>query len=435
MKRIGNVPIVPILALLLLIGSGVWWFMTFERVTEPVYSGLKGAAREDPYLALRQLLMRSKLRLEEPAVAATPATKFDNLPVGGTLLLSDRRHLLMTPQRVKTIVAWVAAGGHLIVEAEYPGRPDPLLAAFGLGRKDLVRPKPAPKAKAKSQADDDDETDDDEKDEQAQAPAPQLSKGGARRNVVITDVILPDGGRPLKVEFRAYQNLHVQSVQKADEFQLASDSLGLRLATGAHGAGRVSAMSNFDFLIYRGTFGVKKVEQQSTHLGKYDHAEMMLRLVRLHPNHATAALRLVWCQDDVSLWTWLGNHAALALASLALLLLVWLWRVVPRFGPLMPDAAPAEQKLSSHLEAVGRFYWKHMGPVEIYARLRAAFLQRLTERRPAIVVRNAAERNAQLAQLAGVRAEAVARALDQPAHSTGELIRNAVLLQRLAQKL
>jgi len=428
MKRIR---VVSIIIVLLLIAGSVWWFMTFERVTEPVYSGLKGAAREDPYLALRQLLKRSKLRLEEPAVAATPVTKFDNMPVGGTLLLSDRRHLLMTPQRVKTIVAWVAAGGHLIVEAEYPGRPDPLLAAFGLGRKDLVRPKPAPKAKAKPQADDDDETDDDKKEEQAQAPAPQPSKG----DVVITEVILPDGGRPLKVEFRAYHNLHVQNVQKADGFQLASDSLGLRLATGAHGAGRVSAMSNFDFLIYRGTFGVKKVEQQRTHLGKYDHAEMMLRLVRLHPNHATAALRLVWCQDDVSLWSWLGNHAALALTSLALLLLVWLWRVVPRFGPLMPDAAPAEQKLSSHLEAVGRFYWKHMGPVEIYARLRAAFVQRLSERRPAIVVRNAAERNAQLAQLAGVRAEAVARALDQPAHSVGELIRNAVLLQRLAQKL
>jgi hypothetical protein len=433
MKRI---PVVPIIIVLLLIAGSVWWFVTFERVSEPVYSGLKGAAREDPYLALRQLLRRSKLRLQEPAVAATPVTKFDHLPVGGTLLLSDRRHLLMTPQRVKTIVAWVAAGGHLIVEAEYPGRPDPLLAAFGLGRKDLLRPKPAPKAQAKTQADDD-ETDDG-KEEQAQAPAPQPSRGVPRRDVVITEVILPDDGRPLKVEFRAYHNLHVQNVQnvqRAGGLQFASDSLGLRLATGAHGAGRVSAMSNFDFLIYRGTFGVKKVEQQRTHLGKYDHAEMILRLVRLHPSHATAALRLVWCQDNVSLWTWLGNHAALALTSLALLLLAWLWRVVPRFGPLMPDAAPAEQKLSSHLQAVGRFYWKHMGPLEIYARLRAAFVQRLSERRPGIVVRNAAERNAELAQLAGVRAEAVARALDQPAHSVGELMRNAVLLQRLAQKL
>ncbi|MEO7727815.1 MAG: hypothetical protein ABIS45_11225, partial [Burkholderiales bacterium] len=112
-----------------------------------------------------------------------------------------------------------------------------------------------------------------------------------------------------------------------------------------------------------------------------------------------------------------------------------LWRVVPRFGPLMPETAPADQKLLSHLVAVGRFYWKHMQPVEIYARLRAAFLQRLTDRRPGIGRSSAAERNAQLALLAGVGADAVERARDQPARSVGELIRAAALLQRLSQKL
>jgi hypothetical protein len=442
-KRVG---IIPFVTALLLIACGVWWFMTFERVTEPVYTGLKGAAREDPYLALRQLLKRGKLSLEEPAAAATPAAKFDHLPAGGTLLLGDRRHLLMTPERVEKIVAWVAAGGHLIVEAEYPGRPDPLLAALGLGREELPRPKTAskPNDKAKDKAQDEvkddkatkdttndgDEPDEDEKDEMS--PEPPASKGRLRRAAEIADVLLPDDGRPLQVEFGAYQNL---KLLKLDGPQLVSDSLGLRLATGAHGAGRVSAISNFDFMTYRGTFGAKKAALQPTHLGKHDHAEMVLRLVRLHPNHAKAALRLVWGDDDVSLWTWLADHAAYALASLALLLAVWLWHVVPRFGPLMPDVAPAEQKLSSHLEAVGRFYWKHMEPVEIYARLHAAFAQRLGERRPGIVMRSAAERNAELALLAGVRAEAVARALDHPAHSVGELIRNAVLLQRISQKL
>ncbi len=431
MKRIGWVPV---LTLLLSMAGGVWWFMTFKRVTEPVYSGLQGAAREDPYLALRQLLKRSKLPLEEPAVAATPVTKFDNLPAAGTLLLGDRRHLLMTPERVQKIVAWVAAGGHLIVEAEYPGRPDPLLAAFGLSRKDLVRPKPAPKSKSKSKAESEGDTSNPSDGAKAESPAPvpQSVKGRARRAAEIAEVTLPDGGRPLQVEFGAYQNL---SVLKHEGFHLVADSLGLRLVTAVRGAGRVSAISNFDFLVYRGTFDVKEVAQQSTHLGKYDHAEMVLRLVRLNPHHAQSALRLVWGDDDVSLWQWLVDHAAYALASLALLLAVWLWRVVPRFGPLLSDAAPAEQKLASHLEAVGRFYWKHMEPAEIYARLRAAFVQRLSERRPAIATRNAAERNAQLAQLAGVRAEAVARALDQPAHSVGELIRNAVLLQRVSQKL
>lgn len=429
-----RIRILPIVTVLLAIAGGVWWFMTFERVTEAVYSGLKGAAREDPYLALRQFFRRNNIPLEEPAVAATPVVKFDNLPVRGTLLLGDRRHILMTPARVQSIVAWVTAGGHLIVEAEYPGRPDPLLTALGLGRTALERPARKRDDNADTKAETKPEADDEPQDDaEAKSGEPTANqKGGPQRVQDITAVRLPDGGRPLKVEFGAYQNLQVL---KAGGMLLSSDTAGLRFATGAHGAGRVSAISNFDWLIYRGTFDVKEVEKQPTHIGKYDHAEMIMRLVRLNPDHAKAALRLVWGDDDVSLWTWLADHAVLALISLALLLVLCLWRVVPRFGPLMPEAAPAEQKLSSHLEAVGRFYWKHMAPAEIYDRLRTAFVQRLAERRPGIVMRNAAERNAELAQIVGVRAEAVARALDQPAHSMGELIRNAVLLQRLSQKL
>lgn len=425
--------IVPLLVLLLAAGGVVWWFMTFEQVMEPVYVGLKGKAQEDPYLALRQLFKRSQLQVEEPAASATPDSKFERLPAGGTLILSDRRHLLMTPQRVREIVAWVEAGGHLIVEAEYPGRADPLLAAFGLARKDLVWPKPAGKPAAKKQDSEDKEDDEDmqdEADKRSQAPPPPTSR--TRRAPEVADVTLPDGGRTMKVEFRAYQNL---AVTTNDRWHVAVDSLGLRLATALRGKGRVSAISNYDPITYRGTFGRKEVAQQPTHLGKYDHAEFALRLVRLHPTQAQAPLRFVWCNDDVSLWTWLMEHAWLALASLAVLIVVWLARVVPRFGPLKPEPAPAEQNLSSHLQAVGRFYWKHLGPVEIYGKLRTAFAQRLAERRPGIAGRGAAERNAELAQLAGVRAEAVARALDQPAHSVGELIRNAVLLQRLSQKL
>ena len=76
-----------------------------------------------------------------------------------------------------------------------------------------------------------------------------------------------------------------------------------------------------------------------------------------------------------------------------------------------------------------------MEPPEIYATLRAAFVQRLKERRPGIAQRNPDQRNAELARLIAARPEAVARALDAPARSVGELVRNAIVLQRLSQKL
>ena len=436
---------IPIIVTLLMVAGIAWWFSTMEQVTENTYVGLKPPARDDPFLALRRLFKASNLHLEEPAVTAAPAIKFDNLPKSGTLLMGDRRHLLMTPERVRQIVAWVEGGGHLIVEAEYPGRPDPLLAALGLARKDIAWPKPGsstvkPAPPPASNSHDDDDGDEDEKNGKsdkkgAENQPPNILKGRRlQRLPEFTEVRLSDDGRLLKVEFGAYQNLEIKD-QRTGKFDTVSDKLGLRFATGVRSAGRVSVLSNFDFLIYRGTGGIKKLEDQRTHIGKYDHAEMMLRLVRLHPTHASAPLRLVWSEDDVSLWTWLREHALLAMVSLALLIVVWLWRVIPRFGPLVPELRPAEQKIASHLEAAGRFYWKHLGPAEVYAKLSSSFMQRLGERRPGIFTRKSADRNAELARLAGVNEEAVARALDHPVHNIGELVRNAVLLQRISQKL
>lgn len=425
-----RLPVAPILAVSLVMAGAVWWLMNFERVGKNVYIGLSGKTQQDPYLALRLLLKQSGLRLEEPAVGARPAQKFDQLPASGTLLLGDRRHVLMTPERVKLITAWVESGGHLIVEAEYPGRPDPLLGALGLARKAVTRGGDAKKEAAEKDAAAKPEGETDKPTGTQPSPLPPRRKPA--RNAEITEVAFAGDTRAMNVEFNAYQHLDQPAISG---YWVVTDRAGVRMVSGARGKGRVTAMSNFDFLTYRGSFDIKELSAQPTHIGKYDHAEMFMKLVRLNPQHQTAPLRLVWGDDDVSLWDWLTEHALLALASLAVLILLWLWRVVPRFGPLAPEVPPAEQKLISHLEASGRFYWKHMEPPEIYAKLRAAFVQRLRERRPGIAQRSADQRNAELARMIAARPEAVARALDAPARSVGELVRNAILLQRLSQKL
>jgi hypothetical protein len=137
----------------------------------------------------------------------------------------------------------------------------------------------------------------------------------------------------------------------------------------------------------------------------------------------------------LSLWMWLQENAWAALVSLAALLLLGLWRVVPRFGPLAPPEAAAELRLSSHLEASGRFYRRHLPIEDIHQGLARAFLQRLAERRPGIAARTASQRNAELARLAGANPQAVARALDMPATSVGDFIRSTILIKRMEQAL
>ena len=411
MKLKRRIPIVPAVISVLLTIAGVWWYANFERASERVHTGLQGKARDDPYLAAKRLLSASGIAVTETSASASASTKFDALPATGTLLLGDRRHLLMTPARVQKIVAWVDGGGHLIVEAEFPGRPDALLTALGLTRMDLVRPKPPANS----------------------APEPKSEPRRTRRPpTMITEVGLPGEARPLKVEFGAYQSL---GDPKSLAQWKAADPSGLRLVSFTRGAGRVTASSNLDWMIYRGTSDTDDPGRQPAHIGKFDNAELLVRLVRQNPAHAVSPLRLVWGDDEVSLWSWLTEHAWMAMAAACVLMVLWLWRVAPRFGPLEAEAAPAEQRLIRHVEATGRFYWKHLSPPAVYSTLHDAFMHRLAERRPGLAQRERGARNAELAQLVGARPEAVARALDAPVRSAGEFIRNTVLLQRLSQKL
>ncbi len=423
MKLKAQIPIVPAVTAVLLLIAGLWWYASFERVSERVHTGLQGKARDDPYLAAKRLLNASGIAVAETSAGASAGTKFDALPVGGTLLLGDRRHLLMTPARVSNILGWVDRGGHLIVEAEFPGRPDPLLTALGLTRMDLVRPKPAAKSSPEPESA--------QKADAEEGPRSALHRT-RRPPTVVTEVVLPGDARALNVEFGAYQGL-------GDPRSLAqwkaADPTGLRLASFTRGAGRVTAASKLDLMIYRCAGDKDDPGLQPANIGKFDNAELLVRLVRQNPGHAGSPLRLVWGDDEVSLWSWLTEHAWMAMAAAGVLLALWLWRVAPRFGPLEAEAPPAEQRLIRHVEATGRFYWKHLSPPEVYSTLHAAFIHRLAERRPGLAQRERGARNAELAQLVGARPEAVARALDAPVRTAGEFIRNTVLLQRLSQKL
>ena len=61
--------------------------------------------------------------------------------------------------------------------------------------------------------------------------------------------------------------------------------------------------------------------------------------------------------QSAGLLDWIQRDAWPAFAAAALLLVLWLLRIIPRFGPLEPDAAPPRRSLLEHLAASGRFLW------------------------------------------------------------------------------
>ena len=416
--------------LLVALGLGaVWWLYNFDRVEESRYKGLSGEARKDPFLAMKRLLEKMGVKVEERTASASSIAKFGGWAPGGTVILGDRRHVVMTKERVAEVLAWVDKGGYLIVEAEFPRRPDPLLTALGVERKPQPLrgqrggpPAGVPPGTAQP------------KDGQPKDATPAKDRDALWAESNLTDVTIPGQPRVLKAQFAPYQSM---AEPKGAALWKVENAQGVRLIHLARGAGRVTVVSNFDWMVYRGSFGARagRDTRGPTHLGKFDHAELLLTLIRLNPNYAKSPLRLIWGDDDISTWQMFATQAWMALAAFAALVLLWLWRVIPRFGPLRPEPAPAEQRLAAHLEASGRFMWKYLAPHVVYARLRDAFNKRLAERRPALIGMPPGERNAELARLISVRAEAVSRALDGPVEGANEFVRNVRLLQRLQEKL
>jgi hypothetical protein len=401
-----RIRLAPALAFLLAVGALVWWLVNFEQVPETIYSGLSGKARSDPYLAFKRLLAASGMRYDEVAPTTAPDDAFATLPRGGSLILLPRREVLMSTTRIDTLMQWVSSGGHLIVGAEPVVRRDPLLNFLGFAPEWMRAPTPS----------------------QGGRPSAQALSVTARH----VELRLPGSKRALAIEMST--PIVLKDLRNQAEWR-AGDAGGTRLLLMRRGAGRITVAADLGWITYRGTAGNADPARQPNHIGKADNAEVIIALLRLDGRAPTAGVRILGGRSELSLWRWLEANAWTALASLGLLIALWLWRVVPRFGPLAPAEDVAELRLASHLEASGRFYRRHLPIEEIHQGLRRAFLARLAERRPGIAARGPAERNAELARLAGVNPQAVARALDAPAQSVGDFVRGSITLKRLEQAL
>ena len=86
-----------------------------------------------------------------------------------------------------------------------------------------------------------------------------------------------------------------------------------------------------------------------------DHAALLLALVReTDPVYSVTFIKA----GRINLRDMLWEHAWPALLALVVLLLVWLWGVLPRFGPVRALPRRFERRFASHLEEAGTFLWK-----------------------------------------------------------------------------
>jgi hypothetical protein len=141
-------------------------------------------------------------------------------------------------------------------------------------------------------------------------------------------------------------------------------------------------------------------------IGRDGNAELLWQVMQLTP---ARELQVFLRPERLSLGGFLVEHALEALVAGGVLLALWLWRIAPRFGPVVPDAPPARRRLLDHLRASGRYYWAQGLRARLVLAARDAALRRITRSQPDFAAASANERQARLAALAGIRPEEAAQ--------------------------
>jgi len=113
-----------------LAAAAIWFAANFERRTQSEWVDFQGKARHERWLVAQRLLQRMGAKAQ--TVRSLP--ELGGLPRDATLLLPRGRQSL-TPQSRESLLNWVRQGGRLVVEAEPPYLPDPLLDQLGVRRK------------------------------------------------------------------------------------------------------------------------------------------------------------------------------------------------------------------------------------------------------------------------------------------------------------
>jgi hypothetical protein len=167
-------------------------------------------------------------------------------------------------------------------------------------------------------------------------------------------------------------------------------------------------------------------------IGRYDNAWLLWYL-----NQNTDVTMVLRSARD-SLATLLWRHYPQALASLALLLLLGVWHLGVRHGPILPTPAAARRQLREHLRATAAFVLRNAGQDRLLRALQQDIMRRARRRHPGFERLAVADQWQVLSRLTRQPTAAIGQALRPPLKQrlgAAEFSRQVAHLQTLRNAL
>jgi hypothetical protein len=282
-----------------------------------IETGYRGKARRDPFLAAERFLTENDYEVSMHTWLG------DNLPRGATLIATAQS--FGNRGTTGAVLNWVTRGGHLLL----------LLDGGETFRDDWDR------------------------EHRSRTEHDQPERTELLDSLGIAET--KDGGGPLSVKFgdgSASLKMPARFTWKEDHAParmdaVAADGNSIALASFQRGAGRISIAAHAEPF-------------RNRHLGDGDNAWLLLRLVG--PAHGGE----VWFLNGmrISFFGMLWEHGSMALIAAAALLVAWLWKSLPRFGPLRAVEDTGTRDFAEHLSLTGAFLWRYRQRAQLIGPLR-----------------------------------------------------------------
>jgi len=302
--------VITLLTGLLVLLSANWFYKNFSWVNEKQEVGFQGIAKTNHLLGAEFFLRKMGIEVQQ----ANALTAFRDLPsTRHTILIATQRETI-NKELSGHLLTWLKAGGHVIIEAKY--FPD-------YNSNDNSAPAEAA-----------DELLQDGFLFSVQTEASEESKDIPVR-------LLADNNTTIEVNFPYYKTLD-NSAYKTTPVRLIKDEIGQYLIQLPIGRGLLTVMTTTDMF-------------SNETIADYDHARFLHYLVS-QPGH-NGGVWLIRVDDMPPLWQWLWNNARYVVLSLSALLLLWLWRMPFRFGPVLNDTRMQRRSLIEHIRAGGYYRW------------------------------------------------------------------------------
>lgn len=342
---------VTLLIVLAAVVLALWFFGTHERVTREQWVGFQGEARANDHLAALMLL--EELGIEaESEMTLTPTEWLP--PVDDTLIVRLSQTLAIGEQRF-ALTDWVLQGGHLVLLPTYQltEEEEDFLATLGFG----LEP---------SEYISRDEEKDERTRQLADEDAYQFDLNPSYHQIIVNDDV---------ADF--------EIVERAGEVVAARRQLenGYITLTGNE--------RRFD----------------NRNLDDPENARLFADLVagRIEPG----VVWIIYQSSFTPLWALILRAAPFLVLALAMLLILWMWRVMPVFGPRIIAEQEERRSIIEHVRASGIFVWRHDGGEHMAASSTKALLHDAESSHPGISRQPARKQAEIIARITGMAPQKV----------------------------